>query len=348
MAEIKSGQADTFVERPDKEFRTFLFYGPDSGLVSERADAISGKFGVDLSDPFSVVRMDADHAAADRARISDEAHTIGMFGGQRLIRISGSTRRNMADAIRPILESPPQDCWIVIEAGDLKKEAALRRAVERSRSAVAIPCYPDDERALDRLISAELQAAGMTIDPQARESLRANLGSDRRASRNEISKLILYCLGKKSVSAADVEAIVGDVASVEADDMINAAISGDIRRLEELLARSDRADLPADVLLLQALRLFQSIQLMRHRMDSARIPAAAAVQAHRPPLLYKRRELLERNLRYWTGELVSRILVRLDQASWEARANSALAWPIAGRMLLAIALECRRQSRSPS
>ena len=53
MAEIKSQQADSFVAKPDPAFRTFLFYGPDSGLVSERADTLCAGLGVDLSDPFS-------------------------------------------------------------------------------------------------------------------------------------------------------------------------------------------------------------------------------------------------------------------------------------------------------
>lgn len=345
MAEIKSAQADSFVEKPDQAFRTILLYGPDGGLVSERADMLSTKYGVELSDPFSLVRMDADTAAADKSRLADEAHTIGMFGGNRLIRISGSTRRNLADAVKPVLDTPPQDCWIIIEAGDLKKDSALRRQVEKSKSGVAIPCYQDDDKAIDRLITSQLQAAGIAMEPEARVALRGNLGSDRRASRNEIEKLLLYCAGQKSITAADVTAIIGDTASLATDDLVDAAMDGDTARLEDLSGRIAGSGASPDMIVIQALRQFQALQAMRHRMERTRAPAAAVIQSVRPPIHFSRRNLMERALRNWDMPRIERALQRLDQASLEARANSALGWAIAGRALLGVAAEAKRGSR---
>lgn len=342
MAEIKSAQADAFVEKPDLQYRTFLFYGPDSGLVSERADAIAGKFGVDLTDPFSLVRIDADTAAADRGRLSDEAHTIGMFGGSRLIRVSGSTRRNLAEAVKPVLDAPPVDSRIVIEAGDLKKDSALRRMVEKSKSGVAIPCYQDDDRAIERLIGSVLQQAGMTINAEARELLKANLGADRRASRNELEKLVLYCHGRSSIAPQDVIAIVGDTAALAADDVIDAALAGRIVELEDLSLRLEAAGVSADLVLLQALRQMQSLHALRCRMTSTKAPAAAVVASMRPPVHFSRRDAMIGVLTAWPQERLEKSLALLDRAAFEARANSGLSWSIAGRALLALVLEARR------
>lgn len=342
MAEVKSAQADGFVEKPDLQYRTFLFYGPDSGLVSERADAISGRFGVDLADPFSLMRLDADTAAADRGRLADEAHTIGMFGGSRLIRVSGTTRRNLADAVKPVLDFPPVDSRIVIEAGDLKKDSALRRMVEKSKSGVAIPCYPDDDRAIERLIGSVVQQAGMTIDQEARELLKANLGADRKASRNELEKLVLYCHGKPSIGPQDVVAIVGDTAAIAADDAIDAALAGRIGELEDLSLRLEASGVSADMVLIQALRHVQTLHALRSRMAATKAPAAAAVAAMRPPVHFSRRDAMVRVLNAWPQDRLEKSLTLLDRAAFEARAKSGLAWSIAGRALLALALEGRR------
>ena len=68
---------------------------------------------------------------------------------------------------------------IVIEAGELRKNAPLRVGVERGRAAMALPCYPDEQRGLDKLIDEELAAAGTSIDRAGRDSLKARLGGDR-------------------------------------------------------------------------------------------------------------------------------------------------------------------------
>jgi DNA polymerase-3 subunit delta len=345
MAELKSAQADAFIERPDKAIRTFLLYGPDSGLVSERADILATKFGVALSDPFALIRMDADNAA-ERGRLADEAGTIGMFGGARLIRISGSTRRNLGEAVKPVLENPPVDCWIIIEAGDLKKDSALRRLVERAKSAMAIPCYPDDERAIDRLIGAELQASGLSIDAEARQILRSSIGGDRRTSRNEINKLALYCQGRGMVTAADVTAIIGDTAALATDDVIDAVVTGNLANFEEQLSRIIATGTSPDMIVIAALRHFQAMHFVRHKMDAQRAPAEAAMGALRPPLNYKRKAAFLTALRLWKLPAISRALARLDQAALEARANSGLAPALAGTALLAIAVEAARASRA--
>ena len=101
MAQRKAHEVDRFLQNPEQVYRTILIYGPNAGLVSERAAAFANKSDVDLNDPFSVIKLDADAAAGNPHKISEEAHTIGMFGGSRLIWISGSTLKNLAKAVAP-------------------------------------------------------------------------------------------------------------------------------------------------------------------------------------------------------------------------------------------------------
>ncbi len=344
MAEIKSHQADNFVERPDTKFRVFLFYGPDSGLVSERADILCGKLDVDLSDPFALIRLDAD-TAAETGRLADEAGTIGMFGGSRLVRVSGSTRRNLANALKPVLDHPPQDCWIVVEAGDLKRDAALRKQVERSGSGVAIACYPDNEAALSRLIDTEMSAANLTIDPEARQLLQSRIGADRRASRNELTKLALYCHGRGTVGVKDVLDTVGDSSLAVVDDVVDAAATGNLPELENLLDRLFISGAAPDMVVLATLRFFQTLQVARHRMESGRKPASAVVAEIRPPIFFSRKAAVTAALGIWRSDAIDRAIARLDKTAFEARANSGLGRSLAGTALIAIAAEAARAKR---
>lgn len=191
MTALKAADVDAFVARPDTARPVVLIYGPDSGLVSERARTIVRASVDNPDDPFSLVRIEGDDLSGNPLRLVEEANTIPLFGGRRAIWVK-PTSRNIASAVESLLAATSPDCRVVIEAGDLKKSSPIRTLCERAKNAVALPCYADSERDLARLVDDEMKQAGLTIAPDARAALVPFLGGDRAASRNEIRKLALY------------------------------------------------------------------------------------------------------------------------------------------------------------
>src|SRR3984957_12622517 len=130
MVALRGKEIDAFLARPDPGRPIILLYGPDAGLVRERADALLASAVDDPNDPFSMVRLDGDELSAEPSRLVDEALTIPLFGGRR------ASSRNFAGGVDTLAETPLKDCRIVIEAGELRPESPLRKACERARTAV--------------------------------------------------------------------------------------------------------------------------------------------------------------------------------------------------------------------
>ena len=84
---LPAARVAAFLRRPDPEIRAVLFYGPDAGLVRERADAVARTVCPDLRDPFRVADLTAAALAADPARLADEAAQISLMGGRRVVRV---------------------------------------------------------------------------------------------------------------------------------------------------------------------------------------------------------------------------------------------------------------------
>src|SRR5690606_23957806 len=120
--------------------------------------------------PFSLVRIDGDELSGNPLRLVEEANTIPLFGGRRAVRVKAGGK-NIAPAVEALLGAPSPDCRVVIEAGDLRKNAPLRVLCEKAKDAAAIPCYADEERGLARLLDEELRIAGLTMTPDARAAL---------------------------------------------------------------------------------------------------------------------------------------------------------------------------------
>ena len=72
MAHKRAGEVEAFLVRPDHAFPVILLYGPDPGLVAERAEAIAQKSGTDRDDPFASIVLQADEVERDIGRLFDE------------------------------------------------------------------------------------------------------------------------------------------------------------------------------------------------------------------------------------------------------------------------------------
>ncbi|WP_159586930.1 DNA polymerase III subunit delta [Chelativorans xinjiangense] len=345
MAQKKAHEVDGWLARPDRDIPVVLIYGPDRGLVSERARVFARKTGLPLDDPFTVVRIDA--ADADQqGRLLDEARTVPMFAERRLVWVRGAAGHSaLAADVAALIADPPADSVVLIEAGDLKKSAALRTAVERGPTAMALPCYADDGRGIDTVIDEVLAAGGLSIALDARQLLKANLGGDRLASRGELEKLALYCAGAGEVSAEDVLAVIGDVSRLSADDAVDAVLCGNIAAFDTLFTRHLASGSPPFLVLSAALRQVQALQLMREQVDRQSKTPAAAVASARPPVFFTRRRAVEQALQRWNQAMLQAAANRLHGAILKSRQHPAVAEPLSRQALLALAIEGARAAR---
>src|SRR5258707_902417 len=141
MVALRGKEIDAFLARPDAGRPIILLYGPDAGLVRERADALMASAVDDPYDPFSLVRLDGDELATEPSRLVEEAMTIPMFGGRRAIRVRAGSR-NFASGVDTLSEMPIKDCLIAIAAVEMCSESPLPKGCERATSAVVESGFP--------------------------------------------------------------------------------------------------------------------------------------------------------------------------------------------------------------
>jgi len=345
MVALRAAEIDSYIAGRDPARPIALVFGPDAGLVSERADAIVRAAVDDPNDPFALVRLDGDELAGDPGRLVDEANTVPLFGRRRAIRVKAGGR-DFSSALATLAADPPRDCRIVIEAGDLRRNSPLRTLCERAKSVAAIACYLDGDRELGRLIDEEMRAAGLSIAPDARATLLPLLGGDRRASRNEVRKLALYARGKSEVDVDDVLATVADASGLVLDAIIDAAFAGRTGELETLLGKARAAGIASSRVIAAAIA--QAAQLHRARISiESGAPMGEVVEQMVPRSQFRRRSAIEAALAAWTAARLERVMADLAAATLETRKLSGplsdLSDPVVSRALLITATMVRRR-----
>src|SRR5262245_30062928 len=339
MVALKGSEIERFLARPNRPI--VLLFGPDAGLVRERAEALVRMSVDDPKDPFQLARLDGDDLSGEPTRLVEEANTIPLFGGRRAVWVKAGTR-NSTPALEALVTAPPPDCRIIIEAGDLKRNAPMRAVCERAKTAVVLPCYPDAERDLIRLIDDEMRDAGLTVSPEARAALVPLLGGDRLASRHEIRKVALFARGKARVELEDIVAVVADASTLAVDGLIDAAFAGRTGELEVQFVKARTAGTAPGAILSAALRHVAQLHRAKLSIDQG-VSVSDAAGGIQPFLHFNRKPTVESALKDWTSARLERAMARLAEAALEARRRSGMAELIAQRALLTLAVDARRK-----
>jgi DNA polymerase-3 subunit delta len=331
MVAIRTHQANAFLAAVERVPPAVLLYGSDVGLVTERAALLAKRLAERDDPPGEIIRLDDAALEDDPDRIFVEMQTLPMFGGRKVVRAAAG-RRITAALLAPLVESGDPQASLVVEAGNLRPDDALRTLFEKARAAAAVACYPDEARDLDGVVREVLAAAKLDIAPGARRLLLARLGADRALSRAEVEKLALYAHGKRVIEEADVEAAVGDAAELALDRIVLAAAAGDAGALAEF-DRSISAGESAQSVIAALQRHFLRLHRMRGALDAGR-SIDDVVRAQRPPLHFKQRDAIEQQCRSWPLPRLSQALARIAEAAKAARLNSGLETILAERLLL--------------
>ena len=339
MTALKAGEVDSFLRRPDPRYPIVLIYGPDQGLVSERARLLARSGVENPDDPFQLIRMDGDQLASDPMRLVDEAHTVPMFGGKRSIWVRMGNNP-LAEAIGQLCAVPPRDALIVLEAGELAPKSPLRNLIEKASTAVALPCFVDEIKSLDILVDQGLKQYGLQIDRDAKVVLIERLGADRLMSRNEIDKLALYVSGRQRITLADVDAMMTDTGTVNLDQLIDSVFVGDSNNADEMLRRCFAEHLDAGMIVGALLRHAILLQQSRALLDQGK-DLASITQASR--LHFKRKNAFEKQIRHWRREALETAIAHLFEAQTMARKTSTLAGSLVSRCCLQLSLAAKRR-----
>jgi DNA polymerase III subunit delta len=339
MTEIKGASIDRTLAHFPKEMVAALIFGPDQGLVRERAEVLIKTVVPNLKDPFLIADLDDGVLASDPARLFDEAAAISMLGGRRVVRVRGAGN-GLAKLFERFLDAPAGDALVVVEGGDLARGTGLRKVFEGADNAAAVACYGDSARDLPDVIRDALRAEGLSIAPDALADAASRLGSDRGVTRRELEKLALYARGQKEVTLADVRAVLGDEAEVRAEEALDAAGQGDLKALDLALERLWVAGTSAVAVVRQALSHFQRLALVKSEIEKGE-PADSALRKLRPPLHFMRQASFKAQMNLWDSPRLLDALDLLLDTEALTKTTAVPAETVTARALFTIAAMAR-------
>ncbi len=334
MVAVKTAELPNFLKSAAGRIDAFLIHGLDAGQVSEMAGQAAKQLAASGAPPGEIIRLSDQDLAQTPGRLAAEARSMSLFGGRPVIAVKMSPQ--ITPALFEELLGGPLAAYVIVEAGNLKRDAKIRQLFEKAKNAAAIACYGTDERSLPQLIREDVKVAGHTIAPDAVQRLAHLLGGDWAVSRSEIAKLVLYAGEEREITVEHVEAVVGDASAHAFDAAIAATLGG---KAGEALAQLDglaAAGTPAAVFLTMLLRHLQELHALRAAMDRGDSFEIAAGRM-RPPPHFRQKDALKSQTARWRLDDVADAIAAAHEAIRQTRLKPALEHEVAGALIIRLA-----------
>ncbi|MBW8813814.1 MAG: DNA polymerase III subunit delta [Caulobacterales bacterium] len=343
----KRPDIERFLGRPDAAVRAALIYGRDIGVVRDRGHQLAAKLVPNPDDPFDVALLTEQDLADDGGRLEGELAAQSLMGGRRLVRLRLTAEKPAADKLaaealaRHAAGELNPDAFFLIEAGNLGRESALRKAAEKAPQAATIPCYEDEPGDVARLVRELLARDNVALNTDALNLFVARMPKERGVARQEIERLALF-LGPGSgttATPADLEPFLGVEPEASLFDAASDAFGG---RLGEAQAGLRRAAQEGEAGPAAIRALGMHLGKLRRTLTLAKAGAGLQEAAKASGVFWKQEREFLRQARAWTLDELDRIqpeILAADRACKTAGSPDRL---LAERLALTVAGRARR------
>lgn len=325
---------DSYLNKPDPAHRAILLYGPDAGLVRERAKRLTTTFLGKAYDDFALCDMNAGKLLDDAALLADELSAIHFLAPKRLLLV-----RDAGDKLTRTIEECAaffnDSVLLVLCADELSARSSLRLWFEKESNAAALACYHDDVRDVQEVIRKTLDSTGISTQREVIDYLSGQLGNDRYVTYQELEKLITYAGDSKSLQLSDAMALVGYNKEASFDDLVNAVADRNLQQLEKTLTLLLREGTQPVAYLRALQRYFNRLYFIRSKMAEGQ-SAEGVVSSLRPPVFFKQVPLLTRHVQMWSLPNIAKALRLLVNAELSCKTSDLPIVPASSRYLLQI------------
>lgn len=340
---VAARDINSFLSSPPKTIYGCLFYGADEGKTHEYAEKIKKNLQGDSFDEMNFIEFSASEIKENPSIFLSEAAMIPMFGGQKIIKIRDG-KDALTKSLSQYLENPHSEVFILIEAQNLEAKSSLRKLFEKENNLAAIPCYLDEQRDISQLIHEIIKYYQLKIDPDAYQLLTQRLGRDRAISRMEIEKLCLY-KGEGSINFKDVSLLMGDNGLSNIQFVIDAALLGELRNLEQNMNRLWAENIEPIALLRMTLFYLLKLQQVLYWSQNG-ISIEEAMKKLTPKLFFKQESIFKRQAKLWDIKALTSMINRLSEWEQDLMTYPNLAQTFIYRNFMMIAVSARKKIKS--
>lgn len=291
----------------------FLLYGKNEGLKTECINEILKK-------------NDGKIFNYDEKEIKDEIENFyenilsgSLFENSKIIIINRASDK-IVEIIQELINRNITNTKIIINADILEKKSKLRSLFEKEQNLICIPSYPDNNDTLSKLSGAFFRKENITISQQNINLIVEKCNGDRSNLKNELNKIKNYLINKKKISSEEILKIINLSENYELSELIDNCLAKNKSKVTNILNEnnynSDDCIIILRTFLSKAKRILKLAVQLEQNKDIYK-----TINAARPPIFWKDKEIVKIQLNKWKPNQVKRLINEIANIELEIKNN---------------------------
>jgi len=200
-----------------------------------------------------------DRLADGVASLVAAARTLPMMSPRRVVTVlqadtliapkrESEAAARALEQLEALITQPDPQTTVVFVAGAVDKRSRVYKLFVKHATVVECGVI-EDAAAAEQWVRARVAGQGAEIEPAAARLVAQRAGPDVKRLRGDVDRLLLYALGQKAITVADVRELVGPAALQDDWAMTNAIEAGSAGEALRQLALMLDAGAPAEKIL---------------------------------------------------------------------------------------------------
>ena len=297
------------------KFKVFIVYGENEGLKKEIISKIKRDHGG------KEIKYDEDLILKNTTEFYSQIKNNSLFEEKKIFLLERCTDK-ISETVMEICEDITEDL-IIVNCGILEKKSKLRKIIEDSQNAVIIPTYKDNSQSLANIAKALFNEKKINISHETLNLLVSRCNGDRGYLKHELEKISNYLSDKKNISLKEITTLTNLFENYSASELVDASLSKNMKKTCEILDENHYSN--EDIFLI--LRVFlQKTKKLLNLIENLNIGknVEKAISEYRPPIFWKDKPIIERQLQIWSFEGVKNLIYKINDVETKIKKDNSL------------------------
>jgi DNA polymerase-3 subunit delta len=237
----KSNELEALIK--NHNYKYFLFYGQNDGLIKETLESLFKKKGVSIYSYFE------NDILANRKVITEKVSNQSFFDNKKCIIVNNSTSK-IIEIIEDVVKINDDETTIVTVASTLEKKSRLRNYFEKNKDTICVPFFEDNHQSLLLICQNFFYKNKINISKQNINLIIEKTRGNRITLKNELEKIKNFSLKKKEIIFNDLIKIINSAENYKITELIDQCLAKNTHKTLNIL-NENRSSLEDNILIIK-------------------------------------------------------------------------------------------------
>ena len=303
------------------KYNLYLLYGENDGLKKDILESIK-IIVIQKEKDTEIISLSESDALDNGEKFYNILFSGSLFSKNKIVIIK-DTKGKIVNLIEEIKDKNIENITIIIFSNILDKKSALRNFFEKNSYTLTIPCYPDTEKDLEIIANNNFKKKNIIISRESINLLVEKSNYDRNNLRNEIEKIVSFCINKKKIDIDEIKSIINFSGEFKSDTLINECLCGNVRQYKKILSELYLTTLNQIFLFRILSKKIQRLLIIKESEPSGK-GIESIMGSLKPPIFWKEKTIVKKQLSIWNLKSLKSIVYEMNSIELLCKKNPQL------------------------